>query len=785
MMEYDKILIDHNIFNEFMVDAKNRYISSVEFTHIINIIKSKYTIPDINNYIKENEDQIQTLKSIVNIPANISELGLTSSLAKLFHTYYTNNKNDDQFKKLIKYMIVTSIVNINNVPLFTTGNMFMGNNITFFLDKVVVNNIPVLDEFSEIVSTLGFIMLSCPLIFFMVPYNDYPKYDVSILHTGIYLYETITEQLNEVLLMLGLTLGQMLEKNFNDKNILFSELDLERFQGYYDYAPKFINDANGPKCDMVMKFDHGNNILNTIDSVESIVLNGSICHFGLDAMHLIAILGEFPISSDKNEYSKYFRNLLMEYVHNITQFTHTNTVTVVQLFVRIKMMYYEIYKKCYDEIKDRIDQHGFQYKLLITDPVLINHVDELIHAKYETIASVENQLVSSMANYKKKLIRKILDSFFRNWTTSEYKNITVPLIFHSEYHNEYLLFMDKLGKIPYKEFNYFGPKMYFFVVIVQYVMMESKKYNNANFEIYRGLKDLATDTDDKNNDFNEKLLMNLSQDIDPDFFLLRDNDNNPLNGISYMCGLMEEAFKIDPTNQSTTSRMYTNYFSELYTTINVSKTPKAKAGREFKELRETLTEETIENYIKKYIAYKQSEKKILENMKPVTTLFQSYKNKLLHSKYIYHQAFNSFTLVPEITKKFRNKYSCCTITTKLKPNLPYIYMAGLNEYEVLLPLFSKFRVINNDINDIQLDYLGSDFNISFEQFTECVGMYSEYVYKFDQSDDDFLKHYPSYKNKIQLFLNNFKEFYDKIKQDISITYGGHSWFKHKYRNFLY
>lgn len=799
----DKILTDQSSHDQFMDFAKANYLSAIEFTHIITIIKSSYIDKIQNTYqtfVKENDNMVNSFREAMGIPEDgsfgVHTLGLTSTLAKMFHNYYKDKTkyNEQSFKNLIKYLTITSIIGTADKKfLLTTGNMFTQLGFILYLDETLINKKKLTNQYGETYSALGFIMLTCPLIFFMVPYNDYPGCDPTILKTGISFYSTITTVINELLLELKITKDEIL-KGFNsdDKKLLFSKLDLDRIKSYYNEAYKFVKKG---VCDIPLKFDGNNTRLEKVKDVSEEVCNGNVAHAGLDARHLALIFSQEPVTPDDKEYSKHFRDLLVNYVNGLTTIDTTNALPIIQLFTRAKMMYYEVYKLCYDVVKDQIADTGLFTSFLSKEGLLelAPKVEKMIKIKYNLLDKINEFLKLKIKGYKDKHIQEIAKEFLSMWTGHDYGYITYPLTLTTEYGTQYPSLISTFQK-DIKEWDgyRFALRFYFYTIIMQYIFIKSKEYNSVDYTVYRGLVDNATELDDKNNEYNKKVITESLKDINMNFFGAEDYDNKYSRIIKF-CKQMGEknTYGIDPTVDGVTSETYMQHFKnfrdfakkygreQIYDIKELDLKTRRKYNRVVNRLFKLngpeewdlkLSDEEIKTLINEYIAYKRSIKTIQESLEPIKTLFKSYKQKIIKDNYIYHQAFSSFTLAKEITDKFREKNTCCVITTKLKPNLPYLYMAGLGkEHEVLFPLFSKFKVVNRSIDNIQLEYLGSNFIVTDEQFIDHVEKYDEFI-KLGQKK--FYEKYPEYKQKVNTFLDKYHEYYQKIQQDSTIQYGG-------------
>jgi hypothetical protein len=393
------------------------------------------------------------------------------------------------------------------------------------------------------------------------------------------------------------------------------------------------------------------------------------------------------------------------------------------------------------------------------------------------------------------------DYFYSYWTGSEYVHITYPLTFYSEYGYKYISSLNalidinsNLSKIHNQiRLTSFNLEAYFYTIMMQYIIMKSAEYNDVSYEVYRGLDDYIGREDDKNNEYNKKYIESLSSGQ-----LQEINDLSYNGNLIRLCQIAEQLFKINIFDEHTSENTYVEAFDKIgkintlkEISMKLSNNPTsikndynvdiasarvqfdlAQAGSILKSDEYTKLGWKIWDLLRLYI-------KIKKNLKGVNTLFKSYKDKLKENKYIYHQPFSSFTLDKGVAQKFVGK-KCCFVTTKLKPQLPYLWMSGntyleilgQGEAEILLPLFSEFEIINNDPENIQLDYLGSRFTISDNVFIDCVEKYFKYraIGLTFNAEEDFYKMYPEYKKKVDDFIKNIRDYYDKIKNGETIVY---------------
>ena len=422
--------------------------------------------------------------------------------------------------------------------------------------------------------------------------------------------------------------------------------------------------------------------------------------------------------------------------------------------------------------------------------------------KAEEIAMIEIlDKINSECNIKEKSLysdkQKPCTTFFNKfrdlWSGADYAQITYPVTFYTIHGYRYLELLDNIKKIsPELRINIQSEKLYlwhyFYCILMQYIIMSSSKYNTFEYEVYRAINDDSNLLEnDEANEYNKQFVLNSLSNRD---ISIMDNliENNQ---IRILCELVEKIEGIDPTDPNITALKYalslltiesavnnnvlwdpdikkvypnikfnTNnvYFTEL-----LKKTNKIIKSDDYKYKIKPKILESINDYL--YI------KRKLKNLKGVETLFTSYKNGLKNNQYIYHAPFSSFSLNKiKIANRISDK-KCCFVTSKLKPHLPYLYVGGLNwaESEVLFPLFSEFKVINSDIKNIQLEYLGSRFQISDAEFTDHLQKFYE-LEKMNKNYTAFFQKYPEYETKYDKFLQNLEKYHSDIKSGKTVVY---------------
>lgn len=417
-----------------------------------------------------------------------------------------------------------------------------------------------------------------------------------------------------------------------------------------------------------------------------------------------------------------------------------------------------------------------------------NKKGKLIDLKEKVLNKCNDTIKTQITD--KVTCENINNYFYSYWTGSEFAKITYPLTFYSEYGHKYISLLREIIDINenvLKQSNQlitikYNLEAYFYTIIMQWIIMKSAEYNDVSYEVYRGLDDDSTNKEnDENNEYNKKYIESLSSDK------IKMIDDLIVNKLIILINIAEELFNINVSDKTIDKSTYIESFEkiskinlliDLYNdhefikkTYNVDIT-NYKIKKNLEKANKILKSEEYKNLgwriwdsIEFYIKFKR-------DLKEVTTLFKSYKDKLKESNYIYHQPFSSFTLSKEIAQrpKFVGKI-CCFLTTRLKPKLPYLWIAGQGEDEVLFPLFSEFKVTNNDLQDIQLEYLGSRFIISDDVFRDHVEKYFKYrAMGMGATDESFYELYPEYERKVTDFTKNIQNYYNKIKTGETIVY---------------
>lgn len=785
MNNLEKILTDQEEYNKFMNFAKNNYFTAFEASHIIAQIKKSNV--HLDKYKKLFEEQTDEMikyfrEDIIGTPGDsfgVAEIGLSSQFAKAFHEYITNKFNSNKFNKLIYYLVIGSIIDNNNY-LLKSENPFTGRNMTIYLQNTIINNEILYSPQGNPYPAISFIMLTCPLIFFMVPYNDYPKYDLSILKSGIKLYETITNTIKQVLTELNISNIAVPKETTDDKVLLFEELTLDKLKDYYSNAHRF---TNSKICELKFYNDGHGNTLESIN-IEANIDNGHIGHFGLDAIHLAIIMGKYGFGDDYKEYAPNYREKLLDYVKDKTNLSESPYVNI-QLFTRIKLMYYEILKVCYYIVKSHITEKGFDPKITLSKEQKEAH-EKLMKINENVIDEAEKLLESKINGYEKGSLKQIYVDFYSVWSGADYSRITQPLMIISDYGIDYIKLLEKIMDENYH--SKISLRLYFFVIIIQYLMMKASKYNNIEIDVYRGIKDNSSTINDNNHEYNKNVIAENIPNINTEFLSDDTTGANKYQWINVVLYFMNNAYKIDPTGEDSQTKIK-QYFNESLTRPRryIDSSQKGRAADYVKEYHEThgdITDELIDEYIK----FKKAEKKIKDQLKPTTTLMKSYSDKITNDKYIYHQSFSSFSLNKDMILKFSANQQCCGIKSKLEKNTPYLYVYGkTKEYEVLFPLFSKFEVINRSLTNPELKYLGSSYNISDDDFIYHV----KYFIEFEKSDEiKFLKKYPQFTDKLNKFYKDIEEYYKTLPKNGILTGGSYDYFskykkyKRKYLNLI-
>jgi hypothetical protein len=251
-------------------------------------------------------------------------------------------------------MFIGALINFDE-PLFISTNVY-GIGIRAYINKIITgsNSAPIELLMPDVIYNgqnikhcgITYFFSLLPLILFMTPINDNCE-DLDLFKNGIKLYSMLQKITHDIIKELDIkNIGIPMPENYY--KIMFSELDLEKFQRLYGEAGSVLK-----TCQTVGLTSDDRGGKGSPKGIQNAICDYDFIHMNLDAKHLSSILGKFELN-ERIYGSDDFRYELFNLIGSYMVIDDKNAFVIIQLFTRIKLVYYEIYKMCYSEMINNI-----------------------------------------------------------------------------------------------------------------------------------------------------------------------------------------------------------------------------------------------------------------------------------------------------------------------------------------------------------------------------------------------------------------------------------------------
>ena len=389
------------------------------------------------------------------------------------------------------------------------------------------------------------------------------------------------------------------------------------------------------------------------------------------------------------------------------------------------------------------------------------YIDQLIELVIVNIISttvnIANLIKKELSKNEYK-IDEYYTYFYSIWSTS-YQLFTFPLYQEIAYDENYLSQYNV--RFPLKRLTI---EAYLHTICAQYMIMKTKEYNNINFVAYRGIQDTQFDNDIK---YNQTIVLNEIKNIPKSEHVM---------GFLKLYDIIYENLYDDYELDLIKYSDYNTFYSELmeYYNINMNNSNSISKLKDivnnplnYKIPSRIKAPNYPDNMIDDWITLHMS----FNKFKDVKFHFKSYNKYIQNNSIICEIPFRSFTIDKTVTDKFTGKNTCCLIQTNMRPNTPYLWIGGQGEREILFPLLAEFSVITTNGVDVNLEYIGSNFQITEEEFYLHLKYYMnfrDYMLDEDQLRKQNQKLYFEIMDRKEKFITKCQKYHDEFNKKYNI-----------------
>ena len=432
------------------------------------------------------------------------------------------------------------------------------------------------------------------------------------------------------------------------------------------------------------------------------------------------------------------------------------------------------------------------------------YIDQLIELDIKNIITI----TETIANLIKKELSKngynvndYYSHFHSIWSTS-YQLFTFPLYQEVIYDESYLSLYNI--NLPLTQFTIAA---YLDTICAQYMIMKTSEHNKINFIAYRGI---VEDTHFDDIEYNQTIFLNeiehipksehISEHIRGFLKLYYTQYKHPYDDLNldlekysdydYYYSKLVQNFKININDHSYVRRLKNIIKNPIqykvpskikiptqievpnYTDSKFQDWIKFYSGTD--TLNHTIDEwislyinDTIDNMIDAWITLHKS----INKFKNVGVHLKSYHKYAQNNNTICEIPLRSFTIDKTVTDRFTKKNTCCLIQANINPNTPYLWIGGLGEREIIFPLFAEFSVKTIDETNVNLEYNGSNFHITEEEFYLHLQYYIDFCK--EMLDEDRLRKnnkelYLEIMNQKEKFITKCKRYHDEFNKKYNV-----------------